>query len=397
MKISKNKNKFELLCPAGSFASLVAAVNAGADAVYFGLKAFNMRATANNFSIADLKEITEICKKNKVKKYLTLNTIIYDREIKKIEEIIKKSKNYVDAIICWDPAVITLCKKYKVPFHISTQASVSNKKSAEFYKKLGAERIVLARELNLKQIKEISKIIDVEVFIHGAMCVSESGRCFTSQFLFNRSANRGDCLQPCRRAYIIKDEEGNELKLENNTVMSAKDLCTLPFIEKLKQAGVRAFKIEGRNREPEYVDKVTRIYKRALIKKLSEKEIKQGLEELNKVYNRGFSSGFFLKTPTNDDFSNTQHSSASHRKEFIGTVYHYFDKVQVAAIKMASGKLKIGDEILIIGDKTGLVRHKVDKIEIERKSVEHAIKGQEIGIKIPSVRKGDKVYLIVSK
>ncbi|MEI6243032.1 MAG: U32 family peptidase, partial [Chlamydiota bacterium] len=173
--------------------------------------------------------------------------------------------------ICWDLSVISLCKKHHIAFHISTQASIANKKAAEFYKKLGAERVVLARELNLSQIKEISKIIDTEVFIHGALCVSESGRCFTSQFLFKRSANRGDCLQPCRRAYQVKDEEGNQLKLVNNTVMSAKDLCTLPFIEELKKAGVTSFKIEGRNREPEYVDTVVRVYRKALDKKLNEK------------------------------------------------------------------------------------------------------------------------------
>ncbi len=393
----KSKNKFELLAPAGSFASLIAAISAGADSVYFGLREFNMRATANNFSLADLKKIAEICKKNKVKKYLTLNTIIYNNEIVKIEKIIKEVKKYIDAIICWDLAVINLCKKYKVPFHISTQASIANKKAAEFYKKLGAERVVLARELSLNQIKEITKIIDVEIFAHGALCVSESGRCFTSQFLFKRSANRGDCLQPCRRAYTVKDEEGNELKLENNTVMSAKDLCTLSFIEKLKKAGVKAFKIEGRNREPEYVDTVTRVYRKALDKKLSDLEIKKSLEELNKVYNRGFSSGFLLGTPTNDDFSKVQHSSSSQRKEFIGNIYHYFDKAGVAAIKVHSGKLKINDELIIIGDKTGLVRYKIERMEIRNKRVEQAVKGQEVGIKIANVRRGDKVYIVVKK
>lgn len=399
MKKSKrnSKSKYELLVPAGSFPSLIAAVNAGADAVYFGLQGFNMRATARNFTLNDLPKIAEICKPRKVKKYLTLNTIIYDNEIKDIEEIIKKARKYIEAIICWDLSIIDLCKKYKIPFHISTQASVANSQAAKFYKKLGAERIVLARELNLKQIKKISSIIDVEVFCHGAMCVSESGRCFTSQFLFKRSANRGDCLQPCRRAYRIIDEDGNELKICDNLVMSAKDLCTLPFIEKLKEAGVKAFKIEGRNREPEYVDVTCRVYRKALDKELSESEIKEGLEELKKVYNRGFSSGFFIGIPTNDDFSKTQHSSATQRKEFIGNVYHYFSEAQVAAIRIASGKLRLGDELLVIGDKTGLIRHKIETMEINRHSIKEAKKGQEIGIKIPGAKKGDKVYLIVKK
>ena len=391
-----SKSKYELLAPAGSFPSLIAAVNAKADSVYFGLKDFNMRATAANFSINDLPKIKEICK-NKVKKYLTLNTIIYGDELIKIEEIIKKAKPFIDAVICWDPAIIQLCKKHKVEFHISTQASIANPDSARFYKKLGAKRVVLARELNLKQIKEISKIIDVEVFIHGAMCVSKSGRCFTSQFLFKKSANRGDCLQPCRRAYRIIDEDGNELKLDRNTVMSAKDLCTLPFIEKLKDSGVKAFKIEGRNREPEYVDRVVRTYRKALDKKLTDSEIKQSLEELKKVYNRGFSSGFFLGVPTSDDFTKEQHSSATQKKEYVGSVYHYFDKVNVAAIKMASGVIKLGDELLILGDKTGIVRHKIERLEVNNHPFGWADKGQEVGIKIPGVRKGDKVYKVVIK
>ena len=392
----KTKLKYELLAPAGSFPSLNAAVNAGADSIYFGLKeAANMRASARNFSLSDLPEMRKICKR--VKMYLTLNTIIYDDELPKIEEIIKEAKKYIDAVICWDMGVIELCKKYKVPFHISTQASVANSESARFYKKLGAERIVLARELNLKQIKEISRIMDVECFCHGAMCVSVSGRCFTSQFLFNKSANRGECLQPCRRAYIIKDEDGNELKLENNTVMSAKDLCTLPFIEKMKEAGIRAFKIEGRNREPEYVDQVVRIYRKALDKKLSENEIQESIKQLGKVYTKGFSSGFFLGIPTNDDFSKVENSIATQKKEFLGNVVHYFDKISVAAIRLVSGKIKIGDELLIIGDKTGLIRHRILRLEINNQPVKEAKKGQDIGIKIQGIRKGDKVYLVIKK
>ncbi len=394
------KSNYELLSPAGSFPSLIAAVEAGADAVYFGIEDFNMRVNAKNFSLGDLPKIKEICeqyKNHKVKRYLTLNTIIYDEELKKVEKIIKEAKKYIDAVICWDLSIIELCKKYKIPFHISTQASISNKKAAEFYKKLGAERVVLARELNLAQIKEISKVIDTEIFIHGAMCVSISGRCFTSQFLFGKSANRGECLQPCRRAYSVKDDSGNELKLENNTVMSAKDLCTLPFIEELKKAGVKAFKIEGRVREPEYVYITTKIYKEALSKKLTKEEIENGLEELKKVYTKGFSSGFYLKKPTSDDFSKVQHSSATQKKEFIGKVEKYLSQKQVAIIKLVSGKIKVGDELYIIGDKTGIKMHKIERIEINRQSVSEAVKGQEIGIMISDIRKRDKVYLVVRK
>lgn len=392
----KAKNNPELLCPAGDFPSLKAAVDAGADAVYFGLQDFNMRDSAKNFSISDLKQINTVCGK-KVKKYLTLNVIIYDSEIKKIENVIKKVKGKVDAIICWDLSVIQLCKKYKIPFHVSTQASVSNESSARFYKKLGAERIVLARELNLSQIKKISKIIPVEIFAHGAMCVSVSGRCFTSQFLHCRSANRGQCTHPCRRAYIIKDEEGNELKLENNRVMSAKDLCTLPFIEKMKKSGITAFKIEGRNRNPDYVSTVTKVYREALDTKLTKKRTEELLEELKRVYNRGFSSGFYLGLPTTDDFSSSEDGEQTESKQIIGRVEKYWPKISVAAIKLFAYSLKVGDEIFIIGEKTGIKRVKVESMQVNHNSVSRAEKGQEVGIKVPECRLGDSVYLITKK
>lgn len=376
---------------------LTAAVNAGADAVYFGLKEFSMRKNAGNFQIKDLPKINEICNQisgKKIKKYLTLNTIIYNEELPRIEEIIKKIKGLVDAIICWDFSVISLCKKYKIPFHISTQASVSNVESAKFYKELGAKRIILARELNLKQIKEISKIIDIECFIHGAMCVAISGRCLTSQFLFNKSANRGECLHPCRRSYIVKDkQEGYELEVKNDKILSAKDLCTLPFIEKLKSAGICSFKIEGRNRDARYVDIVTRIYKKALNKKLTKEEIKSSIEQLKLVYNRGFSSGFYFGLPTSDDFAKTENSSAKEKKHFVGKITHYFPKMNVATIKLVSG-LNLGDKIIVIGKTTGLINSKIERIEMNHISVKKAIKGQEIGIKLPIVRKNDEVYKI---
>ncbi len=396
-KIKRRKplvsSHLELLAPAGDFSMLSAAVNAGADAVYFGLKEFSMRANAGNFTIADLDEITKICKPKGVKRYLTLNTIIYNSELKKIEETIKKVKRKVDAIICWDMSVIQLCKKYKIPFFISTQASVANIEAAKFYKKLGAKRIILARELNLKQIKEISKIIDIETFCHGAMCVAVSGRCFTSQFLFNKSANRGECLHPCRRSYTVKDDEGNELKIENSRIMSAKDLCTLPFIEKMKQAGIKAFKIEGRNRDARYVDTVVRIYRKALDKKLTKKEIEEGLKELNKIYNKGYSSGFYIKIPTADDFAKIEHNASSEKKHFVGKISHYFDKAGVAAIRLVSN-IKTGDNIVVIGNTTGIIHSKIDSMEIKNRRIPTAHKGQEVGIKLPKVRKNDEVYLI---
>ncbi|MFA4960273.1 MAG: peptidase U32 family protein [Candidatus Pacearchaeota archaeon] len=397
----KQKNKLsvsqvELLAPIGNFAMLRAAVLTGADAVYFGLKEFSMRNTAKNFRVNDILKIRKICDQSgrKIKLYLTLNTIVYDGELKKIEKIFERLKGKVDAVICWDMSIISFCKKYKIPFHVSTQASVANSESAEFYKKIGAERIVLARELNLKQIKKISKIVDVECFVHGAMCVSVSGRCFISQFIHGCSANRGRCAHPCRRSWKVIDDTNNELKLENNRVMSAKDLCTLPFIEELKKAGVKSFKIEGRNRSPEYVYTVVFAYRKAIDKKLSRDEMLELTKELKKVYNRGFSDGFYFKMPTADDFSFSENGEQIESKEFIGRVEKYWPKVEVAKVKLFHYKIKIGDEIYIISEKAPIQRVRVESMEIEGKKIEFAKKGESVGIKLPKCFKGDEVYLI---
>ncbi|MEM4182077.1 MAG: U32 family peptidase [Candidatus Pacearchaeota archaeon] len=389
--------KYELVSPAGDFASLKAAIDAGADSVYFGLKEFSMRAFAKNFCLKDLVKINEICKQKKVRKYLTLNTIVYDNEIKKIEKIIKKARPYIDAVICWDFSVIDLCKKYDIPFHISTQASIANSKAAKFYRGLGAKRIVVARELSLKKIKKISKIIEIEAFCHGAMCVAISGRCFTSQFLFKKSANRGECLQPCRRKYKIIDEENNELVLEKNRVMSAKDLCTLPFIEKMKKAGIKSFKIEGRNRSPEYVYYVTKAYRKALDKKLSKDEIEESIEELKKVYNRGFSSGFYLGLPTAEDFSSSDSGEQTESKEYLGRVEKYWPKIEVAAVRIHKDGLKKDSELYVIGQKTGIKRLKAERIEKNKEEIFEAKKGDLVAIKIPGAKKGDEIYLIKEK
>ncbi|MFA6753856.1 MAG: peptidase U32 family protein [Candidatus Paceibacterota bacterium] len=393
------KNKFELMAPVGDFSSLVAACKAKADAVYLGLNDFSMRFGKNNFKVSDLTKIKKICNlyPQKPKVYVTLNTIVYDSEIKKLENLIKKIKDKVDAVICWDFAVINLCKKYKVPFFISTQASVANKETAKFYQKLGAKRIVLARELDLKQIKEISKIkgLEIEVFIHGAMCVSISGRCFMSQFLFNKSANRGECFHPCRRSYVIKDEKyGNELKLENSRVMSAKDLCALPFIEELKKIKIKSFKIEGRNRDSRYVDSVVKVYRKALDNDLSKNEVQKLMKELTSVYNRGFSSGFYLGKPTPKDFSEIENSASDTYKEFLGKIVHLYPKVKVGAVKL-SNNLKNGEEIIVIGKKSGVGKIKITDMEIENKKVKFAKKGQTVGIKFPfQFFKNDEVYKI---
>lgn len=391
------KLNYELLAPVGDFRSLYAAVSAGADAVYFGIKGFNMRENARNFSIRDLGKIRRVCdgSPRKPKMYLTLNTTIYDEELKKLEKIVKAVKGKVDAIICCDMSVVELCKKYDIPFHVSTQASVSNVAAAKFYKNLGARRIVLARELSLKQIEKISKVINVECFCHGAMCVAVSGRCFMSQYIHKISANRGQCAQPCRRAWEIKDDAGNKLKLENNRVMSAKDLCTLPFIEEMKRARVNSFKIEGRNRSPEYVYTVVSEYRKALDKKLSRTEIIEGIARLKKVYNRGFSSGFYLRMPTADDFSFRENGEQEERKEFVGKVGRYWPKAGAASVKMSAGRLKVGDDIYLISKDAPIQRVIVKSIEFKGNSVKVAKKGQEIGVDFGVVvRRGDEVYVI---
>jgi putative protease len=270
MKIKKP----ELLSPVQDLVSLKAAIDAGCDAVYFGVKGLNMRAGAKNFDTKDIKKIVSIAHKNKVRAYLALNVIVYDDELAKVKKILGEAKkNKIDAVICWDLSVLELCNRLKIPIHLSTQASVTNLESLRsYYKKFKIKRAVLARELSLEQIKGIIKKIkknklkvEIETFVHGAMCVSVSGRCFLSQEVFNKSANRGECLQPCRRKYIIKDsEEKHEFLIGEDYVLSPKDLCTIEILDKLVDAGIDSFKIEGRNRSAEYVKVVTEVYRQAI-------------------------------------------------------------------------------------------------------------------------------------
>ena len=386
------------MAPAGNFPMLSTAVKAGADAIYFGLNVFSMRATSKNFAISDLDEMREICDSSSrtVKMYLTLNTIIYDDETDRLQEVIAEIKGKVDAVICWDHAVMNLCRQNDIPFFISTQASVANRAAAEFYKSLGAARIVLARELNLEQIKSVSQVIDVECFVHGAMCVAISGRCFMSQYTNEKSANRGECTQNCRRSYTVTDDSGNEMKLENSRVMSAKDLCSLSLIEEMKEAGVISFKIEGRGRDPRYVDVVTRAYRRALDNKLTEEELAEETAKLEKVFNRQFSSGFYLEVPGADGISTANSNDATETKTTLGKVVNYYSKHEVAAIELLAD-LNIGDEIIVIGNKTGVETTTVMLMEIDGKSVERGLKGEQVGIHIPGVRKNDAVFKIVKK
>ncbi|MFA5141624.1 MAG: U32 family peptidase [Candidatus Woesearchaeota archaeon] len=404
MATKSKSHKCELLAPAGNREMLVAAIDAGCDSVYFGVKSFNMRVNAGNFSVSELPDVVKYCHAHKVKAYLTLNSIIYDNELAELDTVLKAAKSAkIDAIICWDMSVLRLAQKYKLDVHLSTQASVSNFEAVEYYAKLGVKRIILARELSLSQIKSITDQIikrklnvSIETFVHGAMCVAVSGRCFTSQFLFKRSANRGDCLQPCRRAYKVTDmETGGEVKLDNNYVMSAKDLCALPFIDKLKDAGISAFKIEGRCRSPEYVKVVISAYRKAIDNALSEVQKKELIAKLKSVYNRKFSSGFYLGLPTNDDFTDIYGSAATYVKEYIGYVCNFYSKINVAEVNIESNGLKVGDHLMIIGPTTGVKEQKLSSIEINHHKIKSAKKGRHIAVKLNFLaRINDKVFVI---
>jgi len=380
----------ELIAPVGNHAMLIAAIGAGADAVYLGIKGVNMRDSAANFEIRELSEVVKKAHANNVKVYLTVNTIVFEHELAKIKHILLTAKRAkVDAIIAWDLAVIKLASESGLKVHLSTQASVSNSVAINEYKKFGVEKVVLARECTLNEIKSISKQTDViiEAFAHGAMCVAESGRCFLSQFLYGKSANRGKCIQPCRREYIIEDvETKKQLKLENNFILSAKDLCTIQFIDKLKSAGIGALKIEGRSRSPEYVKTVVGVYRKAM-DYLEDGEFDKHKDELEnklkEVYNRGFSEGFYMGRPI-EEFWNQPGGQSGYRKEYVGQILNYFQKAKAFHAVVHTGKLVAGDVLFIIGDTTGVVEITLDEIKKEGKTFTAPC---EIRL-----RKGDKLY-----
>lgn len=412
--------KPELMAPAGDFISLRAAINAGADAVYFGVASINMRSNAKNFLIEDIEEISQICHENNVKAYLALNTIIYDSELELASKIINVAKNAnIDAIICWDFAIISMAKQADLNIFISTQMSVANSSSIIFfYENFGIKRYVLARECTLKDIRRIknnlserlgdrAKEIEIEVFAHGAMCVSVSGRCFMSQFHFNKSGNRGECKQPCRREYTITDErDGKSYILGKDHVMSPKDLCIMPFIEKVLEANVQSFKIEGRGRSPEYVDTTTSCYRKAIDYYFENKDkpdfkenfkaLKEDLyKQLDSVFNRGFSPGFFMGKPI-DEWTGGNGSKSSHRKVQIGYVTNFYKKPMVVEIKVEGADFEQGQELMFQGKKTGVITLVAKSIEIEHKEIKIARQGTFVGVKIDEeVRRNDKVFKIV--
>ena len=399
----KPNNRPELMAPAGDWTMLRAAVSNGADAVYFGLDKLNMRAKATNFSLDELPEIISFCKNHNAKTYLTLNTIVFEKELTELEEIIiAAKKSGVDRIICSDLAVADICYKHNFPFCISTQSSISNSLAADVYKRLGAVRIVLARECSLEEIKNIRAKTDLEIeaFIHGAMCIAVSGRCFMSHHLFGKSANRGECVQPCRREYEVYDSSiDKSLIVGEDYIMSPKDLCTIEFIDQLIESGIDSFKIEGRKRAPEYVAKAVSVYRQAIDlyseNNLTKEKKKELLTELEKVYNRGFSSGFYFDVPSSEEYSGVNGSKSTTRKVYVGKVLNYFQEQQVAHILLESGEIKIDDGILIMGETTGVLEISLKKMIVNDKEKSSAKRRDEVTLKVPSlVRRNDKVYLI---
>lgn len=382
---------------------LHAVIQRGADAIYFGIQDFNMRAQSENFTVEEIGDIVKVCKENGVQAHLTLNTILFDEELKQAEQIVKEAREKgVDEIICWDPSVIQLCNEYKMPFCISTQASVANSSAAKFYYTLGAKRVVLARECSLEKIKEIVAKVDIEVeaFIHGAMCIAVSGRCFLSHELFGRSANRGDCIQPCRREYQIYDERKDySLTLGNDYVMSSKDLCSLDFLDSLMDAGIHVFKIEGRKRSPEYAANVTAVYREA-IDAYAEGKFDLALKEqlktkLDLVFNRGFTSGFYQYDPKAEDFATSEGNISPVRKEFLGEVLNYYKNSQIAFVRIKGKELRTGDSLMILGKTSGLIELNLTGMRVNDQEKDIAVKEDTVTFTCEQrVRPGDKVYLV---
>lgn len=421
-KLRPIQHKPELMAPAGDWTCLRAALKAGADAVYFGLRGLNMRSNYKNFTPAEMRRIASECHKAGARAYLALNTIIYENELSKVERILKSAAEAkIDAVICWDMAVVQKAKALGVSVYLSTQMSVSNSASlATFYRMFGVRRFVLARECSLAQIRAIRRQlkkelgteadrIELEVFGHGAMCVSISGRCFLSEDRFGKSANRGECIQPCRREYKITDVEGEiSYRLGNNYLLSPEDLCTMPFLEQLLELGIASLKIEGRARTPEYVGTVTAAYRRAIDfwfenkgRRGSDAEFQvlktELTAELDAAYHRGLSSGFFMGEPVGQ-WTTARGSRASKSKKLVGEVVNYYRKAGAAEIQVRNAPFALGDELLIQGPTTGLVRVKVESIQIEHEGKKRAERGERIALGVPEpVRPRDRVFLVTKR
>ena len=402
------------MSPAGSFESLRAAIKAGCNSVYFGIEQLNMRACSSiNFTLEDLKEIAEIGKENKVKTYLTLNTILYDHDIQLMKSIVDTAKESgVSAIIAADHAAMNYAKKIGMNIHISTQANVSNIDTVEFYSAY-ADVIVLARELSLKQVAEITreikrrnicgpsgKPIQIEIFAHGALCMAVSGKCYLSLHSHYASANRGACVQNCRRSYIVTDkEEGIEFEVDNEYIMSAKDLCTIDFIDKIMDAGVSVLKIEGRGRSVDYVYTVTKCYKEAIEAydegSFSKEKVNDWKTRLATVFNRGFWDGYYLGKKMGE-WCDENGSRSTRKKIYIAKGVKYFSQAGVGEFKCESHDLHEGDEIMITGPTTGIIQMKVKDLHVAGQSAKTAVKGDDFTLALEEkIRPSDKLYKLI--
>lgn len=409
------ENKIEIMSPVGSRESLMAAIQAGTGSVYFGIEKLNMRSKSSvNFTAADLKDIVDLCTPLGIKTYLTVNTVIYEDDIELMHEVVDAAKeNNVTAIIASDMATIMYARSIDVEVHISTQLNVSNSEALKFYAQF-ADVVVLARELTLPQVKKIyetiqreqirgphGQLVRIEMFVHGAFCMAVSGKCYLSLHEMNYSANRGSCLQMCRRAYTVTDKEtGRQLEIDNEYIMSPKDLCTIGFVDKLIESGVQVFKIEGRARAAEYVKTVTTCYHEAIDAYLSgtytTDKIEKWTERLKTVFNRGFWDGYYQGQQLGE-WSEIYGSAATKKKMYIAKAMNYFSNLEVAEFLVETGELALGDEIIITGPTTGVLELKIEEIRVDLKPVDKAVKGDRFSMPVPDrIRKADKLYKMVS-
>jgi len=411
----KGKNKIELMAPAGNFESLQAALDNGADSIYFGVEQLNMRARASiNFTLDDLPEISKRCTEKGVRTYLTLNTIIYDHDLTIVKTLINKAKKAnISAVIAMDQAVIAIARQAELEVHISTQINITNIETLKFYAAF-ADTIVLSRELSLRQVKKITdqieidqvkgpsgRLVEIEIFGHGALCMAVSGKCYMSLHSYNSSANRGACKQNCRKKYTVIDQEtGFEMELDNEYIMSPKDLCTIDFLDQVADAGIKVLKIEGRGRAPEYVANVIKSYRDAidsLTDGTYDKEKVIGwMQELEKVYNRGFWNGYYLGQKLGE-WSKGSGSHATQKKVYVGKGVHFFPKANIGEFKLEAFDLKLGDTILITGPTTGAKELDIKEMFVNDVKNNKAKRGDSITIPLDfRIRPSDKLYKIVN-
>lgn len=416
MTALKHPSDVEIMAPVGSYESLMAAIQGGANSVYFGIGNLNMRSkSSKNFTLEDLKKISNICKENNIRTYITLNTVIYDHELDNMKQIVDAAKeNGITAVIASDQSVIQYAHSKGVEIHMSTQTNITNIEAVKYYSAF-ADVMVTARELEIKQVKAITEAIEkenicgpsgrkvqIEVFAHGALCMAVSGKCYLSLDNLNSSANRGACLQQCRRKYTVTDKEtGIQLDVDNEYIMSPKDLNTVALLDHILDAGVKVLKLEGRGRSPEYVKTITSVYREAVdawfANEYNQENIDKWNSRLSKVYNRGFWDGYYMGS-TFGEWTEDYGNQASEKKVYVGKVTNFFGNISVAEIKIESHGLKLGEEIKIIGSTTGVYEDVVKEIRLDLSAVEEVQKGELCSIKTKSIiRRGDKLYKVVKK